>query len=584
MRAETIYQTLYAGSRAFIVGINEYAHQPALGCARQDAEAVRDVLIGRYAFPAHNVTVLLDEEATREQIMSSFLRYCGNGVDPDDRIVFYFAGHGMTVTGRSREVGYLVPVDGRDDELSTLIRWDDLTRNADLIPAKHMLFLMDACYGGLALTRSGTMGNKRFLNDMLTRYSRQVLTAGKPDELVADSGGPRLGHSVFTGHLLDALERDALSTGEVLSASAVMAYVYNHVAADPHSSQTPHYGFLEGDGDFIFSMPEPKSNGTAEPMGNDFLATTGTTLANVVRYDEQFDYIDMAKQFISNRDRRIDLEDLVNVEIRRAAVGIGEISHSLTDGPMDIESVLTRIRAYERAIERLQDIVILLARWGDVEQLQACQKIVSHLGNANQLASGLVSWLGLRWYPLSTLLYSIGIGALVGRNWEAISLAHDTRLSSRVSNNGRVTALVATVSGISEASDCFKRIPGNEKKFVPYSEYVFRTVQQRIEERLFLGDEYEEFFDRYEIFRALLYIDATVGEDLDGHLWGPPGRFAWKHRRNLGKSLFDEVAAEASLHGSSWPPLMAGMFSGSLERFQEIAKRYRDFLGRLSWY
>jgi hypothetical protein len=40
--------------------------------------------------------------------------------------------------------------------LSGLIRWDELTRNADLITAKHMLFVMDACYGGLALMAYGT--------------------------------------------------------------------------------------------------------------------------------------------------------------------------------------------------------------------------------------------------------------------------------------------------------------------------------------------------------------------------------------------------------------------------------------------
>jgi hypothetical protein len=44
----------------------------------------------------------------------------------------------------------------------------------------------------------------RFLRDMLQRFSRQVLTAGKADETVADENGPRPGHSIFTSHLLEA--------------------------------------------------------------------------------------------------------------------------------------------------------------------------------------------------------------------------------------------------------------------------------------------------------------------------------------------------------------------------------------------
>ena len=101
----------------------------------------------------------------------------------------------------------MLPADGATDDLSTLIRWDELTRNADLIPAKHMLFIMDACYGGLAVTRYVQPGSMRFLKDMLTRYSRQVLAAGKANQVVADSDGPREGHSIFTGHLLDRTRR-----------------------------------------------------------------------------------------------------------------------------------------------------------------------------------------------------------------------------------------------------------------------------------------------------------------------------------------------------------------------------------------
>jgi uncharacterized caspase-like protein len=126
--------------------------------------------------------------------------------DSDARVLIFFAGHGHTVSGNRGEIGFLVPVDGQVSDLSTLIRWDELTRNADLVPAKHMLFLMDACYGGLALSRRPLPpGSMRFVRDMLQRFSRQVLSAGKADEPVADAGGPRPGHSIFTGHVLDAL-------------------------------------------------------------------------------------------------------------------------------------------------------------------------------------------------------------------------------------------------------------------------------------------------------------------------------------------------------------------------------------------
>jgi len=97
----------------------------------------------------------------------------------------------MTLEGSRGPIGYLIPVNGDSDNLNTLIRWDDLTRNAEIIPAKHILFIIDACYSGLALQRAITPpGTQRFVTDLLQRMSQQVITAGKADEKVADGSGP----------------------------------------------------------------------------------------------------------------------------------------------------------------------------------------------------------------------------------------------------------------------------------------------------------------------------------------------------------------------------------------------------------
>ena len=178
-----MYRPTYTGTHALLIGIDTYTNVASLEYARSDAEAIAEVLRG-LAFPEENIQLLLDEDATREAILSSFLRFAHGHISEDDRILFFFAGHGFTCTGRRGEVGYLVPVDGDPVRLESLLRWDDLTRNADLVKAKHLLFIMDACYGGLVLTRSPGPGSMRFLKDMLQRYARQVITAGKADDLM----------------------------------------------------------------------------------------------------------------------------------------------------------------------------------------------------------------------------------------------------------------------------------------------------------------------------------------------------------------------------------------------------------------
>src|SRR3954465_5414817 len=143
---------------------------------------------------------------------------------PNDRLIVFFAGQGTTVDSVRGPVGFLVPVDGRKADKSTLVRWDQWTSDADLTPPKHIWFIMDACYSGLAMQRSFTGGEKRFVSSMLQRFSRQVITAGKPDETVADSGGLTGKNSLFTGHLIQGIQGRALNGEGVLTANYLMDY------------------------------------------------------------------------------------------------------------------------------------------------------------------------------------------------------------------------------------------------------------------------------------------------------------------------------------------------------------------------
>ena len=132
---------------------------PNLGKQHGLASPSRVQWTDRFGFPKTNVNILLDQQASKSAIMKALLRQADTvTANRDDRGLVFFAGHGHTARGCRGEIEYLVPVDGDCDDLSSLIRWDDLTRNADLLPAKHVLFVMDACYGGLAVTRRSEAG------------------------------------------------------------------------------------------------------------------------------------------------------------------------------------------------------------------------------------------------------------------------------------------------------------------------------------------------------------------------------------------------------------------------------------------
>lgn len=92
---QLIYSPSYGSSWAIVIGIDAYRHCGPLSYACSDANAVAETLQTRFAFPPENVVLLKDEQATKAKISSAFLKLADQGeVQPDDRIVFFFAGHG----------------------------------------------------------------------------------------------------------------------------------------------------------------------------------------------------------------------------------------------------------------------------------------------------------------------------------------------------------------------------------------------------------------------------------------------------------------------------------------------------------
>ncbi len=250
--------SIYRDSWAAVIGIDAYESWPKLSYAANDAQGVRDLLIKKYNFKPEHTFLLLDKDATRQNILSLLGDKLGNPdlVKREDRVFVFFAGHGATRhLASGRDLGYIIPVDADltnyEGQAISMTNFQDI---AEAIPAKHVLFVMDSCYSGLALTRGGgTLGMGNYLLEISRRTARQMFTAGGMDQQVADNG-PN-GHSVFTWTLLQALDGRADLNGDgVVTGSELAAYVTPAVSALSH--QTPAFGNLPGSegGDFIFEL------------------------------------------------------------------------------------------------------------------------------------------------------------------------------------------------------------------------------------------------------------------------------------------------------------------------------------------
>ncbi|HLC17149.1 MAG TPA: caspase family protein, partial [Thermodesulfovibrionia bacterium] len=143
----------YDNSYALVIGIGKYdaSKWEDLDNAVKDAKSVAEILQSQ----GFQVTALYNEEAKRSSILKE-QNDLARKLKHNDRVVFFFAGHGHTEEVGGEDFGYIVPYDGTGTE--TYISMDELrSQSKKLGTAKHLLFLIDSCYGGLLVKRSGAI-------------------------------------------------------------------------------------------------------------------------------------------------------------------------------------------------------------------------------------------------------------------------------------------------------------------------------------------------------------------------------------------------------------------------------------------
>jgi hypothetical protein len=208
---------------ALVIGNDDYQHLPDLESAINDADAVAEVLAGRYAFQVKTL-----RNASRYAILSALNELTAT-LTKNDNLLVYYAGHGEL--DRVNQVGHWLPVDAEAENPANWLSTRSLTDQLNRMKARHVIVVADSCYSG-ALTRSavtqlksGELSEERvqWLRAQLGLRVRTALTSGglKP---VLDTGDGK--HSLFARSLLDVLRSnrgvlDGLSLYQAISARVV---------------------------------------------------------------------------------------------------------------------------------------------------------------------------------------------------------------------------------------------------------------------------------------------------------------------------------------------------------------------------
>ncbi|MEM7042936.1 MAG: caspase family protein [Pseudomonadota bacterium] len=256
----------FSKSYALVVGINDYTggYQPLP--TADDPIRMRDFLLNEAGFDY--VHVLTNEKATARRVRELMVDVFPEMVGSKDRFLFYWSGHGdQRQNAIGGQIGYLPLADSARSQFSSMISMGDIRRWDELLNAQQVLFLLDACFSGLA--GSTAQSDQKELNlEQLMRPSHHLITAGTSGEKTIASD--RWGGSIFTDSVLAAARGAADSSTEddaadgVISLHELINYVQKRVAREKNAAGwsgriTPQLRDLRGsDGQFFFLSNDHK--------------------------------------------------------------------------------------------------------------------------------------------------------------------------------------------------------------------------------------------------------------------------------------------------------------------------------------
>ena len=150
--------------KALLVGINKYKlpGSDLQGCVN-DVTNMRHMLLTYFGFTAEQIRVIVDERATKTNIMKR-LEWLVKGAKSGDRLVFHYSGHGSQIRDRQGDElkdkldEILCPYDMDWD--GTYIVDDDLGRIFSKIPkGVNLDVFLDSCHSGTATREVMSSGN-----------------------------------------------------------------------------------------------------------------------------------------------------------------------------------------------------------------------------------------------------------------------------------------------------------------------------------------------------------------------------------------------------------------------------------------
>ena len=195
------------------------------------------------SLPDEQIAVLIDEEATRANVMRTIKNVYAKATE-DDVIVFYFSGHGAEGAFITYEF------DGNIIDYKGLLLHDELNDIFDSSKARYKYLIADACHSGSSAesrnNRSISTNNKSVKGSKGTFYEAfehtkngfVMLLSSMSDEVSLETSGVRQG--IFSYYLLHGMKGEGdRNKDNIVTVVELFDYINNGVTDFTNGSQNP---------------------------------------------------------------------------------------------------------------------------------------------------------------------------------------------------------------------------------------------------------------------------------------------------------------------------------------------------------
>ena len=268
--------------KAVVIGMSDYGGNKSLNNTLNDADDMADVLT-QLGF---EVTLLKNNDLRN---LETHLSNWYNTIERNDMAIFYFAGHGIEVSGGN----YLIPIDAELNSEAD-VRYNALSvnkvlDNMDLKQVRFKLLILDACRDNPFTRGWSRSSGGNGLAQMRAPKSTLIAFAAAPGATAQDGGTHKLRNGVFTHYLKQEIVKEGVTIDNILNKVA------GSVSNLTNDQQLPYKSGILTE-DFYF---KPKTNnGPIEVVKKYYYYVD----SNGNKSNNQFDNMESAEREMKNKN------------------------------------------------------------------------------------------------------------------------------------------------------------------------------------------------------------------------------------------------------------------------------------------